>query len=409
MAKSQIVNFGNEGVVDNSTIFISLIGSLIGNGTAESRRQIPISAAGTFSDMYTRVITNTASVTTTVSFRVSGAGSALAITYSSDETGVKEDTDTVTVATTDTVNYQVSVPSEAGTNTITFTVFGLSFTADSDTVTILGASSVANVTQASTTRFIPLSGETANQASETSVAVTLRGSYTMSNLFVNVTANARTTGTSFLTRKNSSAGNQSVTFAAAETGTKEDSTNTDSISSGDTFNFAFTTGAGTDNLTLHQVNVSCLSSSNQFPLIVQEGPGIAQAFNVTNNAALAGHLLNVTTTEDNSQVVPNFTFTAKNLTANVTANTILANDTTIALRDAGANGNQVLTYATAETGVKVDTDSDVLTADTDAANYQIVTPNTSGTFTMRYISVTGEVTSAAPTLPPMRLLMGVGR
>ena len=401
MAQSQIVNSSGESYSDNTTTFVHLAGKLLENAT-EARQQTIVRDAGTFSNLYVRATANTTTTASSViTFRKSVADTALAVTYAAAETGAKEDTDSVTVAATDECNYQVAVASNAGTTAITLSIIGITFTPtnSANTITFLSASTSNNWNNASETEFQFINGGSAviTAANETTAQVTMRGSYTLSDFYVFAESNARTNDTVFRIRKNTADGNSSITFAAAETGAKEDTSSTESIVSGDIVNYSVTTGTGTELLATSTISCTCISTANEFPLIGTVDAALAQNFNVTNFKAISGLIGNSTQAEADVQIEPNFTFSVKNLNAYVSANTIATSASTITLRDDGANGNGSLSYAAAETGHKVDTDSDTITADTDFLNYTIVTPNTSGVLTVRNISCTGVGTAGAAT------------
>lgn len=390
MAKAQLVTFGNVAVIDALTRYMAVSGTLDAV-INEERREMPVRAAGSFSDFYVRVVSNTISANSIFTVRKTGVDTALAVAYASDETGVKEDADVAAFAATDRIVYQLVTGTEAGTNTITFTVMGIAFTASADTACILGSANGDVLPTDASMRFSTLLGTTEASLNETNAQLTVQGSVTLSDFWAYVSANARTSNTIFGTRKNGAAGAQSVTYAAAETGLKEDASNTDSLVAGNTVNTFITTEAGSGSITIQTSGALCTSTAGQFPLAIARLGGLAQSFNVTNNWGVGGNLFDPMTTEADTQLIPSFTFTAKSLTAFVSANSIATSNTTIALRDGGANGNGLLTYTPAETGVKTDADGDVITAATDTLNFQCVTPNTSGTFTIRNIHAIGEV------------------
>jgi hypothetical protein len=90
----------------------------------------------------------------------------------------------------------------------------------------------------------------------------------------------------------------------------------------------------------------------------------------------------------------------------VSANSIATSASVIRTRVNGGNGTQSVSYAATETGQKVDASNSDSLADGDEWNYQIVTPNTSGTFTVRSVGVVGA-TAAAAGQPTMRRWGGV--
>lgn len=113
------------------------------------------------------------------------------------------------------------------------------------------------------TTYIPLYASSTSSGTSESLATRfqLRNSVTYSHLHAIVTANTHTTATcTFKSRKNSAAGNQTISYIAGSTGDFEDTSNSDSCVSGNTFTvqWACPSNAGTTSSSAH--DLSCLSS-----------------------------------------------------------------------------------------------------------------------------------------------------
>src|SRR3990172_4977365 len=108
---------GSQAYSDNTTRFNPVGGNPIGTeGATETHYERPVRDAGTFSNLYCYVSTNTASVTSTVTLRKNLADTALTVSYTSDQTGIKEDNaNSVSFVATDEGDIEVTVPTEAGT------------------------------------------------------------------------------------------------------------------------------------------------------------------------------------------------------------------------------------------------------------------------------------------------------
>ena len=252
MANSLILNTDTIGITDATTRFIQLVGSFSAQVT-EVNAEIPIRDAGTFSNLFVYVSTNTASVTSTITLRKSQVDTSLTVSYTADQTGIKEDTsNSVLFAATDEIDYEVTVPTEVGTNTITIELIGLQFapTTTTDSITILGNSGTSTTALNAGTRYLIPSGAISFTIStEANIKYRARFSFTSSDFYTYVSANARITDVVIGTRKNGAAGAQSLTYTSGQTGAKEDTVNTDSLVAGDDFNFIFTTNAGAENIT----------------------------------------------------------------------------------------------------------------------------------------------------------------
>lgn len=401
MSNSFIITSANTGFSDNTTTYTGLTG-LLNAATTEAIHQCAVRDAGTFSNLYTFVPTNTASVTSTITLRKSLADTSITVSYSSDETGIKEDTsNSVTFANTDEGGFSVAIPTEVGTNTLTIGFLGLQFSTDTATDCVTFLTSAGNqVEGAANQTLYRVPNGSIGSSIEVNAKYRVRFSFTSSDFYFYINTNNRTTDTVQGTRKNGANGNQSVTFAAAETGAKEDTSNTDSLVSGDDFNYYVTFNAGTETITVRQAKTTCINTANIFPLIsgaaVNNGLGVN--FNTTTYAKIAGSLLQVSTTESNSQIYSRFDFTLKELVSLVSANTITTSASTVTAMDNGADSSITVSYAAAETGLKNDsTNTAAITSATDEIDYKIATPNTSGLIRFIIIGTLGETASSTPS------------
>jgi hypothetical protein len=405
MADSLVVVHGLADYVDNLTRFTPMIGSSLRVGATESVEAGVIREAGDLKNLYVRVTANTITATPSAVFTVQkgAADTSVSVSYGSDETGVKEDTsNTAAYASGDTISMKCVTTTEAATNTATCTAIAWQFTPtnSSNCYTPLRTGSAgSNFATASVTRWIGLAGPPAavSGTENDNVQHTIRSSFTASHLYVNVTANARTTNTVYSSRKNAGAGGQSVTFAAAETGLKHDTSGTDSLVAGDKYNYAITTLTGTETITTNYVGSRLVSTANQFMMVVSAvDTGVAQTFNTTVNWGLGSTIADETATESSSFVVPRLSFTAKELAVSVSANTIATSATTFKFRKGGADAGPNVSYAAAGTGVQTDTSTTTdITGGTDSVNFQAITPNTSGSITWRWATLIGEVAAVA--------------
>lgn len=348
--------------------------------------------------LFARVLTNTVTNGTTVTVRKSLADTAVTLSIGGDATGEFEDvSNSVAFANTDEIAIEVTAATEGGTNTIVFSLLGVVFTPSSGTASVQTASGTQSLSGASTTSFWALGDRDAASVDEARHEWAVRSSFTASNLYVVVSANARTTNTVVTSRKNRAGGAMSVTYGSTETGAKEDASNSDDLVSGDEYNCAITTGTGTGTITFQVHSVMLASADGRYPLLA--AGSVVQAFNLTWYVG-PGNIdaATMVTTEATTQLRSRFATTLRELSAFVQGNSITTSASIIRTRVNGGNGNQAVSYAAAETGQKSDaSNTDVLDAD-DLYNLQIVTPNTSGALTYTSISVLGEV--AASTFIP---------
>ena len=111
---------------------------------------------------------------------------------------------------------------------------------------------------ASVTRFQVLSGTvTSISTSGALINNTIRKVATIKNFSTHVSANARTTNTSYFLRKNTTNTVITLVYGNLETGLKQDTTNTTTTGAGDIADLAIITLAGTETITVdyHAIEV----------------------------------------------------------------------------------------------------------------------------------------------------------
>jgi len=403
MATSPCVSFDSgRTVTDGTTRYFRLRGTLTSLEPTETNTDYRLPAAGQIAALFVYVPANTASVTSTVTWRLNAVDTALAVAIGADQTGEFEALGAVAVAAGDLGAIAVVVPTEAGTNDLTLSVLGVNYTPTTLLVTYsLLAGHGDTLSTASVTRYLQI-GEGVASSNEANTQLSALPAGTWQELAVRVTANARTTTTTFTSRVNGATGNFTVAFTSAETGSKVDLSGSDVTDGASELGLGVTTDTGAGAITWTTCNVTLLARAvdnvaivttpQDFVLVGSGGvQNLAQAFNTTNYVQL-GALASPTTTETTAQLLARVTYQAKYLSARVSANSITGSESTIRLRVNGSAATSVLTYAAAETGVKTDLDhTDRITAGSDRTCIEIVTPNTSGTLNLRGIWLTGTV------------------
>lgn len=409
MSSSLNIARGPATVADATTVYPAYSGRMTSPTTTVANAESPVRDAGTFKNLFTYISSNNASNTSTITLQKSQVNTAVTISVLTTQTGVKEDTsNTVSFANTDEINYVITVPSEAGSHSIIVEVLACEFVPDTTTncITLFDSAQPITISTASTTRWLTPSGNyTWSNTTEANAKFRIRTTATASNLYTYVSSNSRTTDTVISTRVNGGAGSQSVTYTSGQTGPKEDTSGTDSLVAGDDFYYQLTTGTGTQNITLEGTSNRMVTTNDDFFLLASEN-GVGVNFNVTTYFPAAGYL-NTSTTLANTEVYPRFTFTAKELGVLVSSNTIATSNTTIHLMDNGAASSITVSYSASQTGLKNDSvNTASITTGTDEIAYRVVTPNTSGTITFRWMSILGDTsTTTTTTIPRPRLLL----
>src|SRR3990167_6161430 len=402
---------GGLGQNDATSRYYPISGGL-SSVTATANAKVAVREAGTMSNFFVRVTTNTHTTADSVFSVERSSTDELGITFAAAETGIKENTGTSTAyVSNDEANIECVTAANVGTTTITIASMGVQFNPTDTTRTVSWMGVLPGLsTSSEATWWLNPNSYGDYTTTETNAKYRVRGTFTASNFYVTAPTNAK--GLTFKTRVNGADGNQLISFAAAETGTKEDTTNTDSLVAGDDYYYQVTTGATAGTSQWFIVSTKILSTADEFMIESARSTGVlAQAFNVTNFMAPGSDVQGISTTETDVNSAPRFNFTAKELSALVTANTIATSATVVRTRVNLGNGSQSLSYAAGETGVKSDSvNTDVITGDgTNEFDYSIVTPNTSGSISFKWVGVIGFIPAlVTSTFLPRLMMLGVG-
>jgi hypothetical protein len=237
-------------------------------------------------------------------------------------------------------------------------------------------------------RYNALSGSLESYKVEAPAQTLVRDSYTLTNLFVRVTANTATANTTVTSRINGGNGNLIVTIPAGMTGTFEDTCNSDTLVSGDLVNSLVTVGKG------GTVSISLISfilkSTNNTPILCAWYPSSSQGYGKTRYYNISGKLKG-----DTHEVYSQYTFrteaTWSNLRVYCLKNT-LDGATTVRVRISGTNGNQVITIPAGMTGAFEDAINTDYIAAGDNVSYQVITGGTTGSIIFCLMQVKSEST-----------------
>jgi hypothetical protein len=402
MSHSLLYSSGSAGITDATTRYMPVVGDLIGNAL-ENHVELPIRRAGTVSNLRVYVQTNTVSVNSVITLRRNRAATALTVTYGPDEILEKKDlVNSVHVDAGDEIDYEIVVPSETGSNTITLRSMSVQFTPDvvTDCVSILAFNGVGKSISIASEELVytPCEGQNSSLgvASETNVKYRARAIFSVPNLFVNVSSNARTTDTIFRNRKNGINGDEFVTFGSGISGQLEDD-GSDVLAVGDDFNFYSVTGTGTGTMTLRTIAATFVNTSRTFVLLTGDILGYA---GLTAGAeqwyGLGGRLVSAGS-EVRAQVAPFFSFKVKELAVRVTVNTITTGSATYTLMDDSSDTALAVSFGIAETGLKLDSvDSILITSGESLFSIHAINTDAVGGPTVTWIGILGEGYNTSP-------------
>lgn len=254
-----------------STAYYYNLGGQLQNasGTVEAESNTRMRTTLRFSNMQIYVATNARGTATTMRFRKNAANGNMNISVTASTTGIFEDISNAdTVVSGDDVCYSITTGTGAGN----FATTNISSTQES----FIGhhhwiASNTTDYSLAAgATIFQPICGGLFGAATESDFAHEALEPVTISNIQTYVRANASATTVTVRLRKNATDANSAISVTALTTGLFTDSTNIDSFSSTDEFNYRMsggTTGA------VNFENLSCLARYNYPPFLMSLGVG----------------------------------------------------------------------------------------------------------------------------------------
>src|SRR3990167_1787023 len=387
---------GNPTVAASTSRNVYLVANIHGGNRANDSSAATIyQTAGTLSNLYIIVHTNDRGASTFQTRKVTTDGN-LSVSIGASSTGSFEDTsntDTVTAGD----DWHAEITTGAGGTTFAYRTYRVLFAATSNTVIKMSGGNpngIGNFTTPSTTEYYAFYGNGGYSGTESLKQLTFNTAGTARDFLVYVSTNSRTTTTTFGVRVNLADGNQSVSVTASSTGSFQDTTNTDSISVGDEVNGYITTGTGTEGLNrmIGSIEYETTDSST----IYASGSEIsAVATSTTVYPPMGGVGSDAShTTESDTSIDAGVAFTASDLQAAVSANTI-SDASTVRFRINSGNGNQVVSITGSTTGTFIDSVNTDNVVTTDNVNYSLVTGATGTSIDVENISLVSAPTVSA--------------
>lgn len=356
--------------------------------------QVPMHSAGTLTRFWVRIATNDRGASTSF-LQVNGTNSALTVSIPSSSTGEFEDaTNTVTIAAGDLLSYRITTGSGGTTFNVSQMATLFEPTSGTDVVRHTAVGALTTSVDSETASF-PIVGQMSGVPSEATQQIVWRETTaTARRPAVRVSANSRTTATSFTLRRNGADSTVLISVAASTTGLLQDSTVTQAISVGDTLNWRRVTGTGGGSITTQFCAVEMAVDEHAQMFAACIGAGVAQAAALTRWCPISGELV-VNTNESHVRSKMQWAGRISRLRAHVSANTLNA-AATVTTRKNSAAGGQTLTIATGLTGTFEDaTGSDIFAA-ADYMGYETSTAAaSSGSITWTNLSAGAEVVTAA--------------
>lgn len=367
-----------------NTLFCTLRDSHVGPSTTEAVVQTPSRSAGTFSKLYIRVTVNDRTATSTLTFRTGGADGNQSVSIGAGLTGDFMDSSSTDAVAGAGELLDAKLIVGTGGTVFTWALLGILFTPTTGTITRFQALGASTTVAPGSTQYQALAGLGSTQTTEASEQHKIRITGQLRFLYANIAVNSLSTAsTTIRTRKGGANGAQSVVIGAGLTGVFEDTSNTDSVITGDLVNYQTVVAApGTG--TISYGNVGCelyASSGEQYQLINATNNGLLVTQNTTVYVSPSG-ALSSNATEDNVKGRVNANgLTASKLQCYVISNSIAATSTLRTRKNSG-NGGQSISIGSTLTGFFEDGTNTDTYATNDYIDYQVVT-GASGSNTIR--------------------------
>ena len=419
MAASLLFLGGSGGSTISAGGSITVYGT-VGNGgpgyttqTAEATVQHKCAVAGTLSNLYVNVTSNSRNGTSVYTVRLNTAASTLTVTHNAGVTGAQSDTaHSPSVAADDLLAGQIVLNGTSGS----YGAAGICMRFDpsgSTAVPYIACTTGSGLTYSGSgplNVYAPVAGRlNTTPASENEARLNIGYAGTAKYMQMQVLTNGRSSSTVITFRINKAAATQTKTYASGATGLVVDTSNTDAIAAGDLIDLEIALGTGTGNFIVNSTGVWVVSNIEG-----QTGTGagdtgtVSMAAGATSFTALSGRN-SVNATESIVQQEPGTAATATNLWVNVATNASSTNAVT-AFRNGSVTGNQSVTLTAGTTGPFQDTTHSDSFGATDLINAQ--TNNvTTGAITVSLMSmmlwtdvskaITGNSATASPgTIAP---------
>ena len=396
------------------------LGGILPASTNEAAQQHLPGEQGLFSKLQVYVVSNGVSSTSTLKLRKNGTNVLNSVSIASGATGVFEDSSSSDlIEASDLVNYQITAGS--GGTELEVSNYSSVWVASSTDIlegSIASSSSITgnlsvgkvaainlpqygidniNVNAGVTSYTFPGMVTHNWDATEANRQVRWRHASTLSRLGIRVYANGTSGAGTFRTRINGANGSQSVSVTGSTTGYFEDTTNSDSIASGDLVCYQFVGGSGSSYCGSTMSTVVNAASSGTISRI---GVKPTAGFN-TDSATRYLPLVGTGTpasSETDYKLNINVAGTIKNLFVYISANSRASTATTIKTRKNGADGNLAVSVGASATGIFEDTSNSDTIAAGDDCNFAGVTTTGGGNCIPQVISVELETSNGANQL-----------
>jgi len=370
------------------------VGAFTAFSATEPAVESLIRSAGTISKLEACSRLNAANGITTFRTRKNTANGNQVISIGAATTGRFQDTtNSDTVAAGDKVALQVV--NAGATGNCTIHNYSSVSDATTNTVSRVGVGGSVSYSTANTSWYFPIVGNvgTTQQTVEAPRKVRIRKAGTFKHLHVYAPSNARTTTTTIRTRKNGANGAISVSISSGQTGTFENTANTETVVAGDDYNLQLSTLTGTQSFGLNTIAISFETTTN----ISLHGCSLVSGRTHSSGAleydTISGYEIG-RGTENQTQGRIEFPQTFSELGVHVSQNSATGSST-VNLRKNGAASSLTISFIAGATGQFNDSVNTVSVVAGDFVNYSYIA-GTSSFFTTAHTSVYSETIVTTP-------------
>lgn len=373
--------------------------------TTEAWRKRPIFTAGQLSKLFANVTVNAHTSTLTYRVRIAGANGNQVLSIGATTTGQFSDpSNTDTLTSDQDLDFAQTIGASDAFHNFTIAAFGIVLDGTSEVAMYHGSTSDAGALGASSTAYgmFCMSGSSSpgwfGQSTEgAQLKQTVRAASVFQKLRTYVSANTSTNASTLTLRKSGADGNNTLSVGASATGAFTDASSTDSFTASDSFDWKWSTGAGTSNAKPEWFGVAQKSNGTTWDTYAgQSETGATNALSI-----IADNFLNIIgvfaqafeTTESRAQTA--WPVAATFSKARIYMASAGSGTQTLTVRIGAANGNQAVSVTSATTGLFEDaTHSDTVTAGA-LVNYKI-THATSGIAVPSYAAMLVDAGAGTP-------------
>ncbi len=369
------------------------------SAAAEAEVQFYITKAGTYTGLSVNVTVANATGDSTLTFRKNGADGNNTVTVSSGATGLFQDTtNSDTVAVGDLVNFNLTYTAGSAA----FSSWTILFEADDGSTTQfnMAAGQPAGYGNNNAIRYMyPVGTLVTNLTTESLTQNMINHNCVMSNFGVYVSANTRTTTTTFRPRVNAADAPSSggvVQYTSTQTGLRRNTSTTVTLTAGDLIDLSWVTGGSGNLITISNIQYT-LTSDNPREITIMGGSVFARSSTASAIFGRVADNLGLNTgTETQNRVFVGASGDISKWAIYVSSN-LSTRDMDIVLRISGATGTNSVTNTLSTTGWLQDTThTDAITASDYLAFRSLVNSGGAGTGNVTY-----NATSFLLTLPDL--------